>query len=50
MTCGSMAEEERINRSGRRAMISSLALPGSTAWWIVGAAVYQVGRSVSSHP
>jgi hypothetical protein len=48
---GSEADEERMNRSLLlRASSGWGAAWSSTAWWMVGTAVYQVGRTASSHP
>src|SRR5664279_3104454 len=51
MTCGGIDDDdERMKRSGWRAMISALPLARATiAWCMVGTAVYQVGLASSIH-
>ena len=51
MTCGGIDDDdERMKRSGCRAIVSALPLARETiAWCIVGTAVYQVGLASSIH-
>ena len=43
--CGRGAEQERMNRKGNRSMISLFfSATARIDWWIVGTAVYHVGR------